>query len=323
MGKVSPLHPSLTTLRAVVTSIHVLTISMTTWRLWYRFTKRRCWWEDAWAAVALLADIVSLITIWFTTDPPGMTPFPNQSSEGRIVAYWLMIICFTICLWAARLSILFSIIRLATPGQRIRKIALWVAACFATMGLGLLVQKLYICGHDRSWYGDYAPLDCKLGTSVGACQIATDFISDLALVCMTIKLLREVNLPKQQRILILSIFSTSIIISLLSVVHVVFIIDIDKYLQVITAQVEIALSLVICNLLVVVTYLYGVFRREDLELDHRRRTRTILFTTVDLDQLTSHPSFDYTNDYSNNDTSTAVTNKSETHTETDMNLGRV
>ncbi|KAH7923543.1 hypothetical protein BV22DRAFT_574608 [Leucogyrophana mollusca] len=317
MGKVSPLHPSLTTLRVVVTSVHVLALSMTTWRLWYRIAKRRCWWEDAWAALALLADIISLVTIWLITDPPGAAPFPNQTSEGRIVAYWHMMTCFTVCLWSSRMSILFSIIRLAPPRERMRKISFCVAAGFGIMGVGLLVQKLYICGHDRSWYGNYAPLSCQLGTSVGALQIATDFISDLALVFLTIKLLREVNLPRDQRILILSIFSTSILISLLSVVHVIFILDTDKYLQVITAQVEIALSLVICNLLVIVTYIYGIVRREDLELDHRRRTRTILFTTVDLNQLTSHPSIDYLHDYTNV-TPSATTDKSETGT----SLGR-
>lgn len=42
-----------------------------------------------------------------------------------------------------------------------------------------------------------------------------------------------------QRILIISVFSTSIIISLVSIVHVIFAAQTDVYMQSITAQLEV------------------------------------------------------------------------------------
>jgi len=122
----------------------------------------------------------------------------------------------------------------------------------------------------------------------------SDIISDALLVALPIRLLRNVNLPKNQRTLILSVFSTSVLITFICIVHIVFVIEPAQSLQTITGQLEIALSLIVCNLLVIVTYFYGVFRNgEDIDVGHRNGsagTRTIMFTTVDLDQLTSHPS---------------------------------
>ena len=64
-------------------------------------------------------------------------------------------------------------------------------------------------------------------------------MADFALVFMSTRLLREIHLPKDQRILIVSVFSTSIIISLVSIVHVVFAAQTDVYMQTITAQLEV------------------------------------------------------------------------------------
>jgi len=64
-------------------------------------------------------------------------------------------------------------------------------------------------------------------------------MSDIALVLMSTRLLREIHLPKGERILIISIFSTSIIISLASIVHVAFAAQADVYMQSITAQLEV------------------------------------------------------------------------------------
>ncbi|KAJ8592509.1 hypothetical protein M405DRAFT_46246 [Rhizopogon salebrosus TDB-379] len=283
--RMTQLHPSLTTLQVVVTTFHILAIIISTFRLAYRQSKHLLWWDDAFTAAAMITDGMTLVLVWLVMAPP---PF-HESDQVRVAARWSMIFSFTTSLWLARLSIVFSIMRLAPREHRMRKIAKWSAAIFAGLCIVLLIQKTYICAHDASWYHNQRIIDCRLGSSVAAVQFATDFVSDIALVFMSTRLLREIHLPMGQRILIISVFSTSIIISLVSIVHVIFAAQTDVYMQSITAQLELALSLIVCNLLVIVTYIYRVFRRADLDADRRRRpsgiqTGVFLTTCVELNQ---------------------------------------
>lgn len=84
-----------------------------------------------------------------------------------------MIFSFTTSLWLARLSIVFSIMRLAPREHRMQKIAKWSAAVFAGLCIVLLVQKTYICAHDASWYHSQRIINCRLGSSVAAVQFAS------------------------------------------------------------------------------------------------------------------------------------------------------
>ncbi|KAG1756347.1 uncharacterized protein EDB91DRAFT_1041441 [Suillus paluster] len=269
------LHPSLTTLQVTVTTFHILAIIITTFRLAYRQSRHQLWWDDALTAAAMITGAITLVAY-------------HESDQVRVAARWCTIVFFTTCLWLSRLSIVFSIIRLAPREDRMRRIAQWAAIIFAALCVMMLAQKSYICAHSNH----QERIDCVLGSSVAAAQLATDFVSDITLVLMPIRLLREIHLPKDQRVLVISVFSTGIIVSLASIVHVVFVVQLDVYMQSITAQVELALSLIVCNLLVIVTYIYKVFRCEDLDVDRTiwtSRTRTALFFTtfVDADQANS------------------------------------
>ncbi|OAX41686.1 hypothetical protein K503DRAFT_461897 [Rhizopogon vinicolor AM-OR11-026] len=282
------LHPSLTTLQVVVTAFHIFAIIISTFRLAYRHSKHLLWWDDALTAGAMITDVMSLVFVWIVMAPPTY----HESDQVLIAARWGMIFSFTTCLWLARLSIVFSIIRLASREDRMRKIARWAAVVFTGLCVLLLAQKTYVCADDESWLYHHDIIDCRLGSSVAAVQLATDFVSDIALVLMSIRLLREIHLPKDQHILIISVFSSSIIISLVSIVHVIFASQTDVYMQSITAQLELALSLIVCNLLVIVTYIYRIFRHEDLDTDRSyqasgARTRVFLTTCVDVNQVDS------------------------------------
>ncbi|KAG0697014.1 hypothetical protein DFH29DRAFT_175580 [Suillus ampliporus] len=282
--RITQLHPSLTTLQVTVTTFHILAIIISAFRLAYRQSRHQLWWDDALTAGAMITGAITLVSVWLVMAPSTY----HESDQVRIAARWGMIVLFTICLWLARLSIVFSIIRLAPREDRMRRIAQWAAIIFAALCVVMLAQKTYICAHSN----DQERIYCVLGSSVAATQLATDFVSDIALVLMPIQLLREIHLPKDQQILVRTVFSTGIIVSLASIAHVVFVVQTDVYMQSITAQVELALSLIVCNLLVIVTYIYKVFRREDLDVDRGlwpSRTRTVLlFTTfVDTDQANS------------------------------------
>ncbi|OAX41688.1 hypothetical protein K503DRAFT_462117 [Rhizopogon vinicolor AM-OR11-026] len=271
-------------LRVSVTVIHTCTIALTSWRLWYKIIQRRWWLEDVWATTALVAVIISEASVWIFSEPP-LNSIPG---DGPIVAYWLIMISFTIGLWSSRLSILCSIIRLSPP-TRIRTVACCTASAFAAIAIALLVQKCWFCARHDDWK-TASPLNCPLASSVGVAQVIADFLSDTTLVVLPVHILHQVNLPRDRRILILSVFSGNLLTTLLSIVHAVFFIKADPILRILTGEVEMAFCVIVCDLLPVVTCVHKVLRRKDLE--HSQRpvdNHAILLTTV-LDMPSSdHP----------------------------------
>ncbi|KAG1877689.1 hypothetical protein DFJ58DRAFT_712386 [Suillus subalutaceus] len=268
-----------------VTIVHTCTIVLTSWRLWYKIVQQCWWWEDVWAAIALAAIITSEVSVWIFSE----TPMGSKPWNGSIIAYWLLMINFTIGLWSSRLSMICSIVRLSSP-TRIRTIARWAAAAFGATTIVLLVHKCWFCARYHDWE-EIAPLSCSLASSVAITQVIADFLSDMTLVVLPAQILHRVKLPRNQKILILSVFSGSLITTLLSIVHAVFFVQADPILKILTAQLEMAFSVIICNLLPIITCLYKVFRK-DLDLSHRRYSAGSMFftTIVEMPSLDSHAS---------------------------------
>ncbi|KAJ8592507.1 hypothetical protein M405DRAFT_46543 [Rhizopogon salebrosus TDB-379] len=266
---------SIRILRILVTVVHTCTIALTSWRLWYKIIQRRWWWEDVWAATALVAVVISEASVWVFSEPP----LESIPEDGPVIAYWLIMVNFTIGLWASRLSIICSIIRLSPP-TRIRTIACCTAATFAAIAIALLAQKCWFCVQNDNWKR-VSPLSCPLASSVGVTQVVADFLSDLALVVLPIHILHQVKLPRDQRIMIYSVFSGSLVTTLLSIVHAVFFIQADPYVKILTAQLEMAFCVIVCDLLPVVTCVHKVLRRRALDrLRIPMDNHTILLTTV-------------------------------------------
>ncbi|KAG1778476.1 hypothetical protein EV702DRAFT_154588 [Suillus placidus] len=278
------LHPSIVGLRVSVTIVHTCTIVLTSWRLWYKIIQQRWWWEDVWAATALAAVITSGVSVWIFSG----TPMDSKPWDGPIIAYWLIMISFTIGLWSSRLSMMCSIVRLSPP-TRIRTVACCSAAAFGAIAIALLIHKCWFCARNHDWE-EIAPLSCSLASSVGITQVIADFLSDMTLVVLPAQILHQVKLPRNQRILFLSVFSGSLMTTLLSIVHVVFFIQADPILKILTAQLEMAFSVIVCDLLPIVTCLYKVLRSRDLDLSHRRYPTESMFLTtfVDIPSSDSH-----------------------------------
>lgn len=269
--------PSLTALRVWITIFHAIAIFVTLFRLCYRLSTHRWWYEDWFAAVGLAADIDSFVCVWVYT-----YPWAESNADGRVIAYWNVIICFTICIWCSRLSIIFSIIRLSSHIRHIKRIAIWTAVAFGIFCAALLTQKSILCARDKTWSHSHTrKRNCSL--SIGIPQLVADFLSDIALVALPILLLRGVRLSREHRILIVLVFSSSMVTSLISIAHVIFMWQLNRDLQTITAQLQIAASLVICDLLVIVTYFHRILKREDLEhaQDYDLSSPVYLTTMVD------------------------------------------
>ncbi|TFK56501.1 hypothetical protein OE88DRAFT_26630 [Heliocybe sulcata] len=271
--------PPTSTLRAVVTTFAGVAILSTAFRVCYRYKIRRFWWDDGWAAVSLASQIVLLVNLWIRTDTPDVGPL-HQSRESRIIAYWLVSLAFTFTLWSARMSQLFSVIRLIPEFMKMRKVAYGMVVMFGAMWAALVIQKVVICKQDTSWYNTPKP-QCHLGHAVGSTELAMDFISDAMLVLVPLRLLWGVSMQHTHRKLLFSIFSASLFTTIVSAVHAYFELGPSGLLEAITANVEVrsppsvpsyvvlmlrslqaSVSLIVANLAVIVTYLYRLIRGE-------------------------------------------------------------
>ncbi|KAJ8582511.1 hypothetical protein M405DRAFT_561386 [Rhizopogon salebrosus TDB-379] len=231
---------------------HSIAILCTIFRLGYRVWTGHFWWEDVWAALALIADVVCLACIWVNYK----------------ISSWVFAVVFTCVVWPARLSIIFFIVRLANrPAQR--QIALLIAASFACMWCALLAQKLTICNIQS----------CKMNKPFALSQLITDVIADVVLVAAPLVLWRDIGLSRNRRILILSAFGASLLITAVTIPHNIMLMSFQGGTTIIFAHVKAALSLVICNLLVIVSFVYRVCRKEAVDLD-QSFTSHGLFTTV-------------------------------------------
>ncbi|KZP12827.1 hypothetical protein FIBSPDRAFT_961137 [Athelia psychrophila] len=255
--------PSLLLSAQVVSTVFpCLAISITAFRLVIQYRRSQLWWEDLWAAVAM-ACIIGVVSAYWWFSIIVAKPHPDISSF--VVAWWLSTSTFTCALWAARMSLTFSIIRISHPASRLRIVANLTAGLFACCFTSQIIQKVYICKDVKSWMNNTAH-GCDIGNGVGIAEICMDAVSDFLLMAIASRLLRDARQLKSQRKLIRGLFSASILTTVFSVVHIVFVIQAEVLLAIImTGHLEVSISLIVCNLPVVVTCFYRRFRRMHAE----------------------------------------------------------
>ncbi|KAG1819643.1 uncharacterized protein BJ212DRAFT_1554743, partial [Suillus subaureus] len=261
-----------------------LGLVLTIFRLAYRIWLRRFWIEDAWAGVAFLCGIVVLTSCWtYVEAGEGL-------GEEGIISLWVYSFAFSSMVWAVRQSILFSIVRIVYATQHLRRLILGLAGFFLCLWAGLVAQKAWNNGHDTSWYQTTGRVHVSMTRPMVAFELMTDCLSDTILIVLPLRLLWSLKLPKRQKRMIFAVFSSSIIVTIISIFRGVC--QIAKYTTVLATATdfETALSLLVCNLLVIVTFLYRIFgfvgADDPVSIDdndYTTRTNTGgVFTTVDL-----------------------------------------
>lgn len=241
--------------------LHSIAILCTIFRLAYRGWMYHLWWEDAWAAFSLIGDVVCLACIWL---------------DSIRITSWIFTVAFTSVPWAARMSIIFSIIRITNhPSLEIhRQIAYLIAVSFACMWVALLAHRITMC----------ALHSCNMGKSLALSLLITDVTSDISLVAAPLYLWRNVGLSRNTKKLVLSAFGASLLNTALTIPHCIIILNVHKIdaTIVVVAHIKSALSLIICDLLVIVTFVYRVYWKETFDLDQSCE----VFTSVVLIQTT-------------------------------------
>ncbi|KAG1769446.1 hypothetical protein EV702DRAFT_978710, partial [Suillus placidus] len=273
----------------VSSSFLVLGLMLTIFRLAYRIWLRKFWVEDAWAGVAFLCGIAALTSCWtYVEAGKGM-------GEEGIISFWVYSFAFPSVVWAVRQSILFSIIRVVYATQHLRCLMLGLAGLFLGLWAGLVAQKAWNYGHDTSWYQTPGKVHAYMTQPMVVFELMTDCLSDIILIVLPLRLLWSLKLPKRQKRMIFATFFSNIMVTMISIFRGVC--QIAKYKTVLgtATDFQTALSLLVCNLLVVVAFLYRIFGFTAVDDsvsgdddDYATRTTTgAVFTTVDLDDAES------------------------------------
>jgi len=234
----------------------ILPLGSTLVRLFLR--RRRLWWDDTYALFSTLALILS--SVCFAVDVQQV----NVSQSMGTFIYYSGAATFYATIWLARLSILFSIIRV-DPDVNQRKILIFVAISFAMACILLIGQVVWVCDPDNTWQ-EAAVVQCPLSTQVVAFQMTSYIIADFILIAAPVKVFQDLlHTGLRRRLLI--IFSASIMTTAVSIVHSVYILTAGGIESLIAGTVEGGVSVCVCNLPVFVIAsmrLPGVENRDDL-----------------------------------------------------------
>ncbi|TFY77613.1 hypothetical protein EWM64_g6399 [Hericium alpestre] len=223
---------------------------MTVWRLYLR--RSRYWWDDAWAFFSLLTLLIQFASVFMHVENPA-----ELSKTHRVAAYYLMACTFYTVIWSARLSILFSIIRI-DPDPVWRKRLQWVAGAFVGAIFFFFAQLMWVCEPEPSWKDHPSP-QCELNKQVAICQLISDVLADLLLILLPLRLIHGIK-DRALRRRLMVIFSTSIVTTIVSLVHASYIIVGGGIKVVISALVEDCMSLTVANIPVTVTAVMRAMR---------------------------------------------------------------
>jgi hypothetical protein len=167
--------------------------------------------------------IVQIAAVFMHVEHPT-----DLSRLDRIAAYYLMAMTFYAVIWTARLSILFSIIRI-DPDPVWRRRLMWLAGAFIAALCFFYAQLLWTCETmTNGWKNKVSP-QCPLPKQIAICQLVckymhaylcfptahssflaqtADVIADLTLILLPIRLIQGIR-DNGLRWRLFFIFSTS------------------------------------------------------------------------------------------------------------------
>ncbi|KAF8967770.1 hypothetical protein BDZ97DRAFT_1916703 [Flammula alnicola] len=256
-------------LNVVLTVVHTTAIVLTLLRLYYRTVTRRLWWDDFVAFFAVLLDCAYISALWFAYAGPNSVLLRHES---LIVRYWLGVMLFLVVVWMTRISLALAIARIFPPRDSTRRFAIGMAILSTILYLVIVIQTSAICAHQPA-LNSSPRAACQWSTSLRVLVTVANIFSDALLVATPLYKLWRIRLPRNQRRLILGAFAASAMTTTATIACAVFQFAPEKWepaktnLRVKLSYLEAGISLIVCNLLVMVTFVHTMFHRgQDLEL---------------------------------------------------------
>ncbi|KAJ7651150.1 hypothetical protein FB45DRAFT_1018503 [Roridomyces roridus] len=224
---------------------------VTFFRLYLRARHGKLWYDDLWAFLSAIFSIILVLALMLHLEDTKHHYLPNQRS--KIIIYYFASESYVAATWAARISILFTVIRLSMGGMR--ALLYTVAVLFYITWAILLAQTIWVCEKEPGWKQSVIG-QCALGKSVGIAQIITDVISDAILIIAPLRLLWGVRLQRALKLRLMAVFTTSAITTVVSLYHDITVLRIGGIPEVIAATIQVAVGLLVANLTVVTAFAF-------------------------------------------------------------------
>ncbi|KZO95420.1 hypothetical protein CALVIDRAFT_599204 [Calocera viscosa TUFC12733] len=255
-----PPPPTLLDLDIVLPIFVGIAVLTSVFRLGDRTRTGRFGWDDGVCGLSLCIMLIMMVFFFLIVQPP-----PEATQFTQIFAYYAGGMCFHGVVWTARISILLTYVRIAA--FRIHKQVLAsLAILFAILLLFLWGEMYWICEHEPGWK-ELHPPQCDLGQGRAITELCFDIFADVTLVVVPIWLLSKSSMDKFQRMRLLLLFSTSFLITVVSVVQDVIVFLAGGLREIFASMLEDAFSLTICSIPVIVTSLYRVYSKGERDLD--------------------------------------------------------
>ncbi|KIK65844.1 hypothetical protein GYMLUDRAFT_1027483 [Collybiopsis luxurians FD-317 M1] len=133
-------------------------------------------WDDALAGMALASLTVAAVAGIRFSQIDASSTIPQNS---RVALYYTLEVIFDVTIWIARLSILFTVIRLGWY----RKQLYTAAGCFVLVMLFLVAQVFWVCearNRQDHWKEDPSPM-CIGVASITITQVVSTCVSKLVI----------------------------------------------------------------------------------------------------------------------------------------------
>ncbi|EJU02292.1 hypothetical protein DACRYDRAFT_79057 [Dacryopinax primogenitus] len=255
-----PPPPTLLDLDIVLPIFVGIAVLTSSFRLVDRVRTARFGWDDGVCFLSLCIMLIMIVFFYLIVQPP-----PEATQFTQIFAYYAGGMCFHGVVWTARISILLTYVRIAAFSVQKRALAS-LAVLFAGLLLFLYGEMYWICEHETGWK-EFHPPQCDLGKGRAITEICFDVFADITLVVVPVWLLSKSSMDKAQRMRLLLLFSTSFLITVVSVVQDVIVFIAGGIREIFASMLEDAFSLTICSVPVLVTSLYRIFSKTKKDLD--------------------------------------------------------
>jgi len=170
---------------------------------------------------------------------------------------------FYAVVWTARISIMFTVIRLSF-GQ-MRRLLFGIVIAFFVAWLILFSQVWWVCENQPGWKDLLVP-QCALGEDVAIAQLTTDVLCDVILIAAPMRLLWRVQLDRGLKLRLRAVFATTAIGTAVSLYHAYCVLKFGGLLEFLAATVQLATNLIVVNLPVIVAVVFRL--KTDSESDN-------------------------------------------------------
>ncbi|KIK61509.1 hypothetical protein GYMLUDRAFT_243673 [Collybiopsis luxurians FD-317 M1] len=235
-------------------------------RICVRYRHRRLWWDDCWALLTALSAILMVVG-YFLTDIQKL-PTSTKTRQLQILQIWYEVsICSVLAL--VNLNIYSKYVQDLHDNLQFRRLV--CANQSAVINNSTYSTLLHPAKNIRIGFHriSFHIIGGNIKLAIG--ELVTSVIGDLTLMVLPIRLISYMGLPKEKRRMLILIFSTNLITSIISVFHAVFLIGSAWSLLTIANEAEPGFALILANLAVLTPYIYRLINREG-DFDSRPHT---------------------------------------------------